>query len=486
MFATAFLAASSAGATINPFMPPSPLEGEARAYNELIQTLTKTGDQSRILRSLNIARDLTAGPTKLRAYIDCMRVGPLGATGDMPSALVAADECVANFPDHPFPKFARSMVRMHSFDNADLLTAGADEMVAIFSEYPDLYQVVKFEEFAPALRGLTASGDLKRRSAIVKAYFNPLYVPPPTFRSSDSLISGIGVLLESGEVASASRLAGFLQDDTDVIGLLSFIPAKSIWPALEVRHAMGYEATHQTWALLEKNITEFSAEKVQLLTAMNEWERLESESQMALSTWDGKDGDADIISIINSAATSFWQAGLHEQSLKLSLAVIEKAGDDTNGLVANTAFNAGYRMITTDRADEGRNLIGKYIQKMEQDSSRIEWQSGTAFLDAMRVCALTGAKANQALSSLESSKGDLFSQKKVAYTCRGDSQTLSGLLSDRLSNGSMTDRMRLTNEISFTLRDKSSRSSNTEKAALALEPLKSSVAKYIRVFPTEK
>ncbi len=445
-----------------------------------------SNDPQRQLRALDLARERTAGPTLLRSYIDCMRITPLAAGGDNDGALVAADQCLASFPDAWVPRLLRAMARIHSYDEPDLLLSGSDDLISVFSDYPDLYQVVPFHELDSALRGLAAAGEKERKTALVKAYFSPLYVPPPSPKSDESLLSGIGELLDGGDVARASRLAGFLQKEDYVVGLLSFIPAKPIWPVLEVRNAQGYEAARMSWTTLEKTNNEFGREKIGLLAALDRWDEIEAGGQAAIDEWDGKDQTAKVFEIVTAATRSLWDEGLHGRSIALSNALIEKADDDVSGPVANIAFNNGYRMIQSDQLEEGSALIRRYIAKVEGEPDDIERQSGNAFLDALRACVLDGDGADRALARLNNMPGDLYGQKSVAYDCRKDEKALSSLIADRLRNGPMATRLGLAISFGPAFVDRPNRISPTTRAALQIEPLKSTISELFRPYPDQQ
>lgn len=473
-------------ASIGPFLPPAPVEGESRAYRELYEAMSISNDPQRQLRALDLARERTAGPTLLRSYIDCMRVSLLATGGDSEAALVAADRCLASFPDTPFPRLLRAMVRVHDYDKPDLLLSGSDELISVFSDYPDLYQVIPFHELDSALRGLTAAGEKERKTALVKAYFSPLYVPPPSAKSDDSLLSGIGELLDGGDVALASRLAGFLQKEDYIVGLLSFRPAKPIWPVLEVRNAQGYEAARMSWTALEKTIKEFGREKVGLLAALDRWDEIEAGGQAAIDAWDGQDETAKVFEIVTAASRSLWDEGLHDRSIALSNALIDKADEDASGPMANIAFNNGYRMIQKDQLEEGRALIRRFIAKVEGEPDDIEWQSGNAFLDALRACVLEGDGADRALARLNDMPGDLYGQKSVAYDCRKDEKALSSLIADRLRNDTMATRLGLAIGFGPAFVDRPNRISPTTRAALEIEPLKSTMSELFRPYPGQQ
>lgn len=474
---------SSAHAQVKPFLPPQPIEGETRAYSQLLETVSIKDDQARILRSLNLARDMTAGPTKLRAYIDCMRIGPLVSANKGKLALIAADECFTSYPSHPFPLFLRAMARMHSYGDSKLLNAGVDDLITVLTENPSMHQLLSFDDLASQMRGLTAAGDEERKAALVKAYFNPLYVPAPNPKSRSSLISGIGVLLDSGETALASRLAGFLQDEGDVIGLLSFKPAEPIWPALEVRHSQGYEASRQAWELMGAKIDEYGLQRVEFLSALRSWDELEEESMTAISSWDGEDGDAELVVAVNKATGHLWNDGLRDESLALSRTLLSKANPNTYGQVSNAAFNAGFRMIESGLADEGKSLIIKHIKDTENNPDKIEWRSGSAFLDALRVCAYEGSPAKQALRKLEQAKSKLFSQKIIAYSCLRNANAISQLRADRLDNGAMSDRLDLAIKLAHSLKNPDRESSSTQAKARNIEPFKSAISRNMRIYP---
>jgi hypothetical protein len=484
-FLTAFLSAPAL-ATISPFLPPAPVEGESRAYRELYEAMSIANDPQRQLRALDLARERTSGPTRLRSYIDCMRVGPLVTDSAMDLALVASDQCVSSFPETPYPRLLRAMVRVHNYEKPDLLVSGTDELISVFSEYPDLHQNIPFSELSSALRGLTAAGESKRKTALVKAYFSPIYIPPPSPTSDDVLLSGIGELLDSGDIALAARLAGFLQKENYILGLLSFKPAKPIWPVLEVRNTQGYEAAMMSWKILEKTIPEFGPEKIALLASLDRWDQMESEGQAGVIGWDGKDGNAAIVNNVNLATGRLWDAGLHERSIALSKVLISKADDTAVGQVANVSFNAGYRMILMGQVEEGQALIQRFIAQVEKEPEAIEWQSGNAFLDALRVCALTGDGADRALARLNNTPGDLYSQRAVAYECQKDETRLANLIADQLRNGTMGNRLSLAIGFAPTLENSSHSVSPTTRAAIQIEPLKSTISELFRPYPDQQ
>jgi hypothetical protein len=484
LFLTAALPAPALAA-ISPFLPPAPVEGESRAYRELYEALSISSDPQRQLRSLDLARERTAGPTRLRSYIDCMRVSPLVTVGERDAALVAADQCVASFPETPFPRLLRGMVRVHNYDKPDLLLSGSDELIAVFSDNPDLYQAIPFQELDPALRGLTAAGEKDRKTALVNAYFSPLYVPPPSAKSDESLLSGIGELLDGGNVALASRLAGFLQKKDYIVGMLSFRPAEPIWPVLEVRNAQGYEAARMSWTALEKATPDMGREKIALLAALDRWDEIEAGGQAAIAEWDGRDDTAMVFEIVTAASRSLWDEGLHDRSIAMSNALINKAHEDVSGPVANIAFNNGYRMIQNDQLEEGRALIRRFISRVEGEPDDIEWESGNAYLDALRACVLEGDGADRALARLNNTPGDLYGQKYVAYECRKDEQALSSLIADRLRNGTMATRLALAIGFGPAFVDRPNRISPTTRAALQLEPLKSTMSELFRPYPEQ-
>lgn len=473
-------------ATISPFLPPAPVEGESRAYREVFEAMSIAGDPERQLRALDLAREQTAGPTRLRSYVDCMRVSPLATLGESAAALVAADQCVASFPETPFPRLLRGMVRVHNYDKPELLLSGSDELTAVFSDNPDLYQAIPFHELDAALRGLTAAGEKDRKTALVNAYFSPLYVPPPSAKSDESLLSGIGELLDGGNVALASRLAGFLQKKDYILGMLSFRPAESIWPVLEVRNAQGYEAARMSWTALEKASPDMGREKIALLAALDRWDEIEAGGQAAIARWDGEDDTDKVFEIVTAASRSLWDEGLHDRSIALSNALIAKARQDVIGPVANIAFNNGYRMIQNDQLEEGRALILRFITKVEGEPDEIEWQSGNAYLDALRACVLEGDGADRALARLNNTPGDLYGQKSVAYECRKDEKALSSLIAERLRSGPMATRLGLAIGFGPAFVDRPNRISPTTRAALEIEPLKSTMSELFRPYPRQQ
>lgn|GEM_PF-4788943 len=470
-------------ATINPLLPPAPVEGESRAYREVYEAMSIYSDSQRQLRVLDSAREQTAGPTRLRSYIDCMRVWPLAINGNMDLALSVADICVSSFSDTPFPRLQRAMVRLENFDRPDLLLSASDELISVFSDYPDLYQVFPFHELDSALRRLTAAGEKERKAALVKAYFNPLYVARPSADSDEGLLSGIGELLDGGNVALASRLAGFLQKQDYIVGLLSFRPAEPIWPVLEVRNAQGYEAARMIWTALEKASPDMGREKIALLAALDRWDEIEAGGQAAIAEWDGEDDTDKVVEIVTAASRSLWDEGLHDRSIALSDALIAKAKDGVGGALVNIAFNSGYRMIQNGQLEEGRALIRRFIAEAEEEPDDIEWRSGNAFLDALRACVLEADGADRALARLNNTPGDLYSQKSVAYGCRKDEAALSGLIADRLRNGTMATRLELAIGFGPDFVDRPNRISPTTRAALQIEPLKSTMSELFRQYP---
>ncbi|GAB5487832.1 MAG: hypothetical protein Pars2KO_14020 [Parasphingorhabdus sp.] len=480
-----FFATNSSQAQVKPFVPPQPIEGEIRAYSQLLQTLSVLDDPNRLLRSLNLARDMTAGPTLLRAYIDCMRIGPLINARDQTASLIAADDCVSTFPDHPMPMFLRGLARIKSFDDPDLLVAGTDDLIQVFTENPSMYRMMSFDDLASPIRGLTAAGKEQKRAELVKAYFNPLYVPPPDPSTSGYLVSGIGVLLEDGETGLASRLAGFLQSEKDVVGLLSFKPASPIWPALEARHSQGYEASKKAWSIMNQKSDTFDLQKVSLLSALSLWDELQEKTRDAIKRWDGIEDNADEIVLVNKSSINLWAAGLEEESFELTRMMLAKARPDTAGQVTNLAFNAGHQMILSGRVEEGRQIMKPFIEKTEKNPDSIEWQSGSAFLNAVRVCAYEGKAAQKALRILEQSSGDLFAQKNVAYGCLHDADKISKLKADRLSSGPMVNRITIAIELVQQM-DRSASDPNIARVqALKLDPLKSAVDQFIRPLPKQ-
>ncbi len=472
--------AGSVNATVQPFLPPAPVEGESRAYFELIESLSISNNPERLLRALNLARERTVGPTLLRAYIDCMRVGPLSATGDTDEAMAASKKCISSFPDKALPRLMHGTISVYNYDKPELLISGTDELISVFSDYPDLYKMVPFQELASPLRGLAAAGEKERKAALVKAYFSPIYVPSPHPASNNALLAGIAELLDSGEVALASRLAVFLQREKDVLGLLAFNPAKPIWPVLEARHDQGYDATRKGWITLEKRTPAFNSDRIALLSELGSFDQMESGSKTAIDEWDGKDDDAPVIGIIMTASGRLWEAGLKERSIALSEALINKADKSASGQIANVAFNAGYRMIQIGREDEGRALLSRFITEIEGDPSQVEWQSGNAYLNALRVCTLTGESAVSALDALEQASGDLYTQKIVAYECQKDKDALAFLMGDRLKNGPMIDRFRLAINLAPTAKNPMNAVSSNVRAAMEIEPLKSTLEELLR------
>lgn len=435
---------------------------------------------------LDYARERTAGPTLLRAYIDCRRAGPLASNREMKSALAASDQCVSSFPDTPFPRLLRGMIKVHDFDSNESLISGADELISVFSDYPDIFQTLPFNELASVLRGLSAAGESGRKAALLKAYFSPLYIPSPSPTSDVALLSGIGELLDSGDVALASRLAGFLQSGKGVLGLLSFKPVKSIWPVLETRHAQGYDAAQTSWKMLEKNLPDFGFERIALLAALDRWDQIESESQSAINQWDGKDGNAQVVNFIGAASGSLWDADLHERSIALSTLLINKADETASGQLPNLGFNAGFRMIQIGQDKEGRALIKSFIAEVEDDPEAIEWQSGNAFLDALRVCVSTGDEAARALTRINQATGDLYSQKAIAYECNRDEKQLANLIAENLRSGAMVDRLNLAISFAPIFAPHSKRISPTFRSAIQNEPLKSAIDELFRHYPGDQ
>jgi hypothetical protein len=138
------------------------------------------------------------------------------------------------------------------------------------------------------------------------------------------------------------------------------------------------------------------------------------------------------------------------------------------------------------QVEEGQALIQRFIAQVEKEPEAIEWQSGNAFLDALRVCALTGDGADRALARLNNTPGDLYSQRAVAYECQKDETRLANLIADQLRNGTMGNRLSLAIGFAPTLENSSHSVSPTTRSAIQIEPLKSTISELFRPYPDQQ